>query len=75
MSTRNILGGKGRPARNADNPTAICESMWEPHHLTTLWASMVCTGIALLFFIFYWFTMSGTSLVFALDSGRSEELH
>jgi hypothetical protein len=25
MSTRNIPGGKGRPARNADNRTAICE--------------------------------------------------
>jgi hypothetical protein len=25
MSTRNILGGKERPAREADNPTAICE--------------------------------------------------
>jgi hypothetical protein len=25
MSTRNILGGKGRPVRKADNLTAICE--------------------------------------------------
>jgi hypothetical protein len=25
MNTRNILGGKGRPARKADNRTAICE--------------------------------------------------
>jgi hypothetical protein len=25
MSTRNILGGKGRPARKADNLTAIFE--------------------------------------------------
>jgi hypothetical protein len=25
MSTRNIPGGKGRPAREADNLTAICE--------------------------------------------------
>jgi hypothetical protein len=25
MSTRNILGGKGRPALKADNLTAICE--------------------------------------------------
>jgi hypothetical protein len=24
MSTRNLPGGKGRPARNADNLTAIC---------------------------------------------------
>jgi hypothetical protein len=43
MSTRNIPGGKGRPARRADNLTAICEpivyKMWEPQHLTTLWVS------------------------------------
>jgi hypothetical protein len=25
MSTRNLPGGKGRPARKADNLTAICE--------------------------------------------------
>jgi hypothetical protein len=25
MSTRNIPGGKGRPARKADNLTTICE--------------------------------------------------
>jgi hypothetical protein len=25
MSIRNIPGGKGRPVRKADNPTAICE--------------------------------------------------
>jgi hypothetical protein len=42
MSTRNIPGGEGRPARKADL-TAICEpivyKMWEPQHLTTLWVS------------------------------------
>jgi hypothetical protein len=27
MSTRNLPGGKGRPARKADNLTAICEPM------------------------------------------------
>jgi hypothetical protein len=26
MCTRNLPGGKGRPARKADNLTAICES-------------------------------------------------
>jgi hypothetical protein len=34
MSTRNIPGGEWRPARRADNLTAICEpivyKMWEP---------------------------------------------
>jgi hypothetical protein len=43
MSTRNLPGGEGRPARNADL-TAICEpivyKMWEPQHLTALWVSM-----------------------------------
>jgi hypothetical protein len=46
MSTRNLPGGKGRPARGADNLTAICEpivyKMWEPRRLTTLWAFMAC---------------------------------
>jgi hypothetical protein len=43
MSTRNLPGGKGLPARKADNLTAICEAtvykMWQPRSLTTLWAS------------------------------------
>jgi hypothetical protein len=46
MSTRNLPGGKGRPALRADNLTAICEPivkvMWEPRRLTTLWASTAC---------------------------------
>jgi hypothetical protein len=46
MSTRNLRGGKGRPARGADNLTAICElivyKMWEPRRLTTLWAFTAC---------------------------------
>jgi hypothetical protein len=46
MSTRNLLGGKGRPARKVDNLTAICElivqKMWEPLRLTNLWASTAC---------------------------------
>jgi hypothetical protein len=45
MSTRNIPGGEGRPARKADNLTAIYEpivyKMWEPQHLTALWVSTV----------------------------------
>jgi hypothetical protein len=43
MSTRNLPGGKGWGACKADNLTAICEptakKMWQPRHLTTLWAS------------------------------------
>jgi hypothetical protein len=46
MSTRNLPGDKGRPARKADNLTVICElsleKMWEPRRLTTLWVSTVC---------------------------------
>jgi hypothetical protein len=42
-STRNLPGGKGRPARKADKFTATYEpivyKMWEPRRLTTLWAS------------------------------------
>jgi hypothetical protein len=42
MSVRNLPGGKGQPARKADNLTDICEpivqKMWEPRRLTTLWA-------------------------------------
>jgi hypothetical protein len=43
MSTSNLPGGKGWRARRADNLTAIYKptvwKMWEPQHLTTLWAS------------------------------------
>jgi hypothetical protein len=43
MSTRNISGGEGRPARKADTLTAICEpsvyNMWEAQHVTALWVS------------------------------------
>jgi hypothetical protein len=46
MSTRKLPGGKGRPARKADNLTAICEptvkNMWEPRPLTPLWAFTAC---------------------------------
>jgi hypothetical protein len=49
MSTRNLTGGKGRPARKADNLTAIFEptvyKMLEPRRLTTLRVSTVATGI------------------------------
>jgi hypothetical protein len=53
-----FLGGKARPARKADNLTAICEpivkKMWEPQPHATLWAFMACykDGFTLPF-IFY----------------------
>jgi hypothetical protein len=53
MSTRNLPGSKGRPARKADNLTAICEpiayKMWQPRRLKTLWPVTV-TGMALPFY-------------------------
>jgi hypothetical protein len=46
ICTRNLPGGKGRPARKADNPAVICEpivlKMWEPQPLTTLCATTAC---------------------------------
>jgi hypothetical protein len=46
MSNRNLSGGKGRPARKADNLTATCEpivwNMWEPRRHTNLCASTAC---------------------------------
>jgi hypothetical protein len=45
ISTCNLPGGNGWPARKADL-TAICEptvyNMWRPLLLTTLWASTAC---------------------------------
>jgi hypothetical protein len=43
MSTRNLRGGKVRPARKVDKLTAICE----PQPLATLRASTTCTGTTL----------------------------
>jgi hypothetical protein len=46
MSIRNLPGGEERPARKADNLTAICEptvqKMWKPRRLTILWAPTAC---------------------------------
>jgi hypothetical protein len=45
MNTRNLPGGKGRPTRNADNLTFICQlivkKIWEPLRVTTLSLSAV----------------------------------
>jgi hypothetical protein len=57
MSTRNILGGKGRPAHKADNLAAISEpiiyKMWEPRRLTNLWASTACYWDFFTFYFYY----------------------
>jgi hypothetical protein len=57
MSTRNLPGGKGRPARKADNLTAFCEpdcleKMWEPRRLITLWAFTACYRDSFIYFTF-----------------------
>jgi hypothetical protein len=52
MSTRNLPGVKGRPARKVDNPTAVYK-MWEPRRLTTLWASTACYRDSFTFFTDY----------------------
>jgi hypothetical protein len=43
MSTRDLPGCEGQPARKADSFTAICElivwKMWGLQRFTTLWAS------------------------------------
>jgi hypothetical protein len=55
MSTRNLPGGKERPAHKVDNLTAICEpivyKMWEPLRLTTVWASTHCYRDSFTFFM------------------------
>jgi hypothetical protein len=53
MSTKNLPGGKGRPARKADSHAAICEpivyKMWEPQCLGPCGPSRPVTGITLNF--------------------------
>jgi hypothetical protein len=59
MNTRNLPGGKGRPARKADNLKAVCEpifyKMSEPRRLTTLWASTACYRDSFTFYGTYQF--------------------
>jgi hypothetical protein len=57
MSTRNLPGGKGRPAPKTDNLTAISDpivlKMWEPQNL---WASMACyrDSFTLFYLMIFW---------------------
>jgi hypothetical protein len=54
-----FLGSRARPARKTDRLTAICEptvlTMWGHQHLTTLYASTACYGIALLYILTYYY--------------------
>jgi hypothetical protein len=58
MSTRNLPGGKGRPAGGADNLTAICEptvyKMWEPRCRKTLCAFTACYRDSFTLFLEVW---------------------
>jgi hypothetical protein len=58
MSTTNVPGGKGRPARKADNLTIVCEpivyKMWDPRRLITLWAFTTCYRDCFTFFYLLW---------------------
>jgi hypothetical protein len=58
MSTRNLPWGKERPARKADNLTAICEpivyKIWEPRRPTTLWAPTACYRDSFTFFFTFY---------------------
>jgi hypothetical protein len=49
MSTRNLPGGKGRPALKAENLTAICESTGSLDVTQPYGPSRSVTGIALPF--------------------------
>jgi hypothetical protein len=61
ISTRNLPGVKGQPARKADHLTAINEpiiqEMWEPLPLTDLWVSTACyrNSFAILTFFYILF--------------------
>jgi hypothetical protein len=61
MSTGNIPGGEGRPARKAVNLTATWEpivyKVWKPQHLTTLWVSTArYRDTFILYLYYYWET-------------------
>jgi hypothetical protein len=67
MSTRYLPEDKEWSARDADDLSTICEplvqKMWEPHRLTTLWASMVCYRDSLLVCTVYDFSVFFMSLL------------
>jgi hypothetical protein len=71
MSTRNLPGCKGRPARQADL-TAICEpivyKIWEPRRLTTLWAFMACYRDSFTFLFCYHETVTKEGDLHIFDS-------
>jgi hypothetical protein len=65
MSTRNVPGGKGRPACKADNLTAICEpivykNVGASTSHNSMWSSRACYRDRFtLFFVFFFTYTSG----------------
>jgi hypothetical protein len=57
MITRNLPGGKWRPAHKADDLTAISEpiiyKILEPRRLTTLWAFTACYRDSFIFTFYF----------------------
>jgi hypothetical protein len=55
MSTRNLLGGEGRPVRKTDKLTATYEpivyKMRDPRRQTTLWTSTACYRVSFTFYL------------------------
>jgi hypothetical protein len=79
---RNLLGGKGRPVRKADNLTTICEpivyKMWESRRLTTLLSFWACYRDSFTFTIIFWSTFyiysvseTGSVSVIRFKGGKS----
>jgi hypothetical protein len=67
-----VLGGKGRPVSKSDNLTAIyepiVEKMWEPQHLTTLWASTACYRDTFIL-LYYYFVLLFCELFYDVSIG------
>jgi hypothetical protein len=79
MSMRNLPGGKGQPARKADNITTICEpivyKMWDPRRLKTLCSSTACYRNSFIFtFLYYclrpWYKYPSVSITWRRDNTR-----
>jgi hypothetical protein len=69
-----FLGSIARPERKANNLTVICEpivyTMWDPQHLTTLYASTACYGDSFTFLLQRLVSNKGTMLTELLRLSR-----
>jgi hypothetical protein len=62
MNTRNLTSGKARPARKAENLTAICEPIVGTSTSQTLWASTACYRDTFTFFTYFIIIIIGAVL-------------